>query len=266
MAKFISLGSGSSGNSYLLASSEGYVLIDVGIGIRLLKKYFSERGFDFSRIKAIFVTHEHADHVKSVGAVANKWNVPVYATAKVHRGMTFSYHMRTKLKSDLVRVMQVGTTVSVAGFRLTSFPVPHDSDENVGYEVNFGTHTLCLITDAGEVTDEIMNHMKRAEYLIIEANHDAEMLASGKYPFELKQRIAGGKGHLSNTAAAEALAQLNYDHLKHIWLCHLSEENNHPELARKTIEQYLRQKGIDVNKDVELTVLNRRSPSNIFDL
>lgn len=266
MAKFISFGSGSSGNCYLFESEQGSILIDAGIGIRTLKKLFMERGFDFSRLKAIFVTHEHADHVKSVGTVANNWHVPVFATAKVHQGMTLSYHMRTKLKKEWVCVMPPGSTVSAAGFTLTSFNVPHDSNENVGYEMTFGQSTLCLITDAGTVTDEMLNHLKRADYVILEANHDTAMLANGKYPEELKRRIAGEKGHLSNTDAAEALETLDFARVKHIWLCHLSQENNQPELARRTIEQHLRRNATFASHKVEITVLNRRSPSAIFDL
>ena len=137
---------------------------------------------------------------------------------------------------------------------------------NVGYMIRHDGINFCLITDAGHVTDEMKTFIQKANYLIIEANHDEEMLKGGTYPEYLKTRVAGNNGHLSNSSCAEALAENASPELKHVWLCHLSEENNHPELARKTVEMVLRSHGIIAGKDFLLDVLKRNTPSELYDL
>ena len=126
--------------------------------------------------------------------------------------------------------------------------------------------TFCIITDAGRITEEMGGYIMQADYLVIEANHDREMLMAGPYPAHLKERISCGTGHLSNDACGEAIARHMSEHLRHVWLCHLSEENNHPELARKTVEATLRSYGIVAGKDVQLDVLKRTIPTGIFTL
>jgi phosphoribosyl 1,2-cyclic phosphodiesterase len=144
--------------------------------------------------------------------------------------------------------------------------VPHDASENVGYEIQYGEVTFVIITDAGSITEEIKEHISNANYLVIESNHDEEMLMNGPYPQYLKSRIISPNGHLSNTDCGTVLAENITEKLKHIWLCHLSEENNHPELARKTVEVTLRSYGIIPGKDVQLEVLKRKIPSEVYDL
>ena len=140
-----------------------------------------------------------------------------------------------------------------------------DSD-NVGFLIEAGGVVFCLMTDAGHVTDEMASFIARAQYLVIEANHDPEMLQQGRYPEILKERIVSGHGHLSNKKSAIALAENFHEHLKHVWLCHLSEENNHPELARKTVETTLRSYGIIAGVDFSLEVLRRKIPTGPFQL
>lgn len=264
MFKFICFGSGSSGNCYYFQSAEGGFLIDIGIGVRALKKHFYDNGLSFSAIKAIFVTHEHADHVKAVGVIANELNVPVYATEAVHAGMQRNYCMSVKPKEELRRVMDKGSSINIAGFRIASFAVPHDSVENVGYLIECENRNFCLVTDAGFVTDEMKKNIKKADFLVVEANYDAEMLKMGPYPQYLKDRIGSHTGHLCNIDTAKLLAENGFDRLKKVWLCHLSEENNHPELARKTIESYLQGQGYLVGTDVEIMVLRRKVPSECY--
>ena len=126
--------------------------------------------------------------------------------------------------------------------------------------------TFCIATDVGYITDEIKPHISNADYLVIQANYDEEMLESGPYPIHLKLRISGSKGHLSNKDCGIALAENMTERLKHVWLCHLSEENNHPELARKTVETILRGYGIIVGKDLDLEVLKRKTPTGFYEL
>ena len=154
----------------------------------------------------------------------------------------------------------------MGSFRITPFSVPHDATENVGYQIEAEGITFCLITDAGSVTDEMRTYISQADYLVIEANHDVEMLTQGPYPMHLKNRILSATGHLSNNDCAVAIAENMKEGLKHVWLCHLSEENNHPELARKTVESVLRQYGIVAGKDFELEILKRKTPTGIYTL
>lgn len=266
MLKFICLGSGSSGNSYFLFTENYGILIDAGIGIRALKKYFYTCGLSFKQIKAIFVTHDHADHIKSVGSLANEFGLPVYATPLVHEGIQRNYCVSPKLQEEQIHFIQKEKTVRLDDFEITPFDVPHDSTDNVGYSVQYKNVNFCLITDAGHVTEDFGTYIERANYLVLEANHDEDMLMMGTYPAYLKGRIKGKYGHLSNKAAAQVLKEHVTEKLSHVWLCHLSEENNHPELARKTVDACLRSAGIIVGKDFELDVLKRRIPSEIYEL
>lgn len=266
MLKFICLGSGSSGNSYFLFSENYGILIDAGIGIRTLKKHFNTCGLSLKQIKAVLITHDHADHVKAVGSLANEYGIPVYATELVHGGIKRNYCVHPKLKEENIRFLQKGQTLELDHFVITPFDVPHDSADNVGYSVQYGDVNFCLITDAGHVTEQFGGYIAQANYLVLEANHDEDMLMMGPYPAYLKGRISGDYGHLSNKVAAQLLAEHVTDRLRHVWLCHISEENNHSELARKTVDTCLRSAGIVSGRDFELEVLKRRIPSEIYEL
>ena len=266
MLNFISFGSGSSGNSYCLYTEKDAIMIDAGVGPRLLKKYFSEYGLSFARIRGIFVTHDHADHIKSVGWASFDHGIPVYATHRVHAGIGRNVSVRHKVPPGMARVVAPGSEVSVGGFSVTPLPVPHDSSENVGYTIRFGGMVFCLITDIGHVTEDIKGMIASADYLVIEANHDEEMLMQGRYPQHLKERIISSLGHLSNHDCGVAIAENATERLKKVWLCHLSEENNHPELARKTVAGVLRNYGIVAGKDFALEVLRRRHPSGAYEI
>ena len=266
MLRFISFGSGSSGNSYYLYTETDSILIDVGVGIRSLKKHFHNYGLRFEDVHHIFITHDHADHVKSVGSLSTDYHLPVYATRKIHVGIERNYCVRKKIAPNHVHVIEKGVPLNVGEFKVTPFGVPHDSTDNVGYFVECEGVTFCLITDVGHITEEMHDFIGRSNYLVIEANHSEEMLLQGHYPQYLKDRILGPNGHLSNVACGHALADYASPALRHVWLCHLSEENNHPELARKTVEQILRSKGIVAGKDFELEVLRRKTPSEIYKL
>jgi hypothetical protein len=162
--------------------------------------------------------------------------------------------------------MKKNEPVQLGDFRITAFNVPHDSADNVGYRIEAEGIVFCLMTDAGHVTDEMKQYISEANYLVIEANHDTEMLFNGPYPDYLKERVNGLTGHLSNRACGEALVENATPRMQHVWLCHLSQENNHPELARKTVQMILQNSGIIVGKDFGLDVLKRRTPSDIFQL
>ncbi|MCR4919183.1 MAG: MBL fold metallo-hydrolase [Prevotella sp.] len=264
--RYISFGSGSSGNCSLLWTSTDALFIDAGVGIRLLKKYFAEYGVSLPHFCSILVTHDHADHVKCVGALCHDHSLPVYATAAVHHGIDRNYCVGRKVPAAYRRYLSYGQTEEVGAFRVTPFRVPHDSTDNVGFQIMWNNVCFVIITDAGCVTEEMAEHIRQANYLVIEANHDIEMLDNGPYPRILKERIKSDTGHLSNTACAQAVLQNATPKLRHVWLCHLSQENNHPVLAQKTMEATLRNNGIIVGIDFKLDVLRRRGVTGVYYL
>ena len=174
--------------------------------------------------------------------------------------------MTRKVADELKKEFMVGESIQMGEFLVRPFHVPHDASENVGYEIQVEGITFVVITDVGSITEDIRESISHANYLVIEANHDEEMVISGPYPEYLKKRILSSTGHLSNKDCGEVLANNMTESLKHVWLCHLSEENNHPELARKTVETILRSYGIVPGKDMELEVLRRQLPSGVYEL
>lgn len=264
MVQFICFGSGSSGNCYYLQADEFGILIDLGIGIRSLKKSFKDYGFCFDRIKAILVTHDHTDHIKAVGVLSREYHVPVYATEKVHSGMDRNYFMSKKVEQIHKMLISEGVSFEVGPFHVTPFNVPHDSSSCQGYFIKCEEVKLCLITDAGCVTSEMQDYLQAANYVILESNYDPMMLDTGPYPPYLKKRIASPNGHLSNQDAATALVNSLTPETKRVWLCHISEENNHPELVRKTIETAYCQAFVQSPPQVE--VLKRKQASPIYEL
>ena len=263
--KFMSLASGSSGNCYYLATDNTAILVDAGIGIRTIKKVFKERMLNLEGIQAVLVTHDHADHIKAVGHLGEKHGIPVYTTPEIHEGMKHSYCMTERLSPERTRFIRKEETFSVGDFTITCFEVPHDGTDNVGYCINIDGKIFSFLTDLGHITPTAAEYICKANYLVLEANYDEEMLKMGPYPQYLKERIAGPNGHMSNRETADFLAENINESLKYIWLCHLSKDNNHPELAYKTVELSLRNKGIIVGKDVQVIALKRNTPSDIYE-
>ena len=262
--RFLSLASGSSGNCYFLGTEQYGILIDAGIGVRTIRKVLKEYGLSLSMIRAVLVTHDHADHIKAVGYLGEKHGIPVYSTPEIHRGINKSYCMTEKLSTS-VRYLYKDTPFMLDDFRITAFEVPHDGTDNVGYCIEVDGKVFSFLTDLGCITPIAAQYILKANYLVIEANYDEEMLKMGPYPFYLKQRIAGPNGHMCNRDTAEFLAENMHEQLAHVWLCHLSKDNNHPELAYKTVELILRSKGVLVGKDVQLTALKRNTPTGMYE-
>lgn len=266
MLRFISFGSGSCGNCYYLFTDEYGLLIDLGISTRKLKKYFLDYGLKLADVKSVLVTHDHADHVKAVGMFCNTAGVPAYATAEVHEGIRRNYVVRKKIDPENARTIRKNEPFTLGDMTITAFNVPHDSMDNVGYRIEACGTIFCLMTDVGHITEEMTELINDANYLVIEANHDEEMLQQGPYSEHLKARVSSQTGHLSNSQCANALVNYASTNLKHVWLCHLSEENNHPELARKTVEQALLNAERFDGARIKLDVLRRNMPSEVFEL
>lgn len=267
MTQFICFGSGSSGNCYYLSADGQGLIIDLGIGLRNFKKYFRDYGLSFGAINAILVTHDHTDHIKSVGALSSQFHLPVYALDCVHAGMQRNYFMSKKIATEQQHVIQPGEPFTIGIFTVTPFTVPHDSSANTGYFITTPDTTFCLITDAGHFTPEMEAYVSKARHLVIEANYDADMLQSGPYPAFLKRRIAGPNGHADNADTAAFLAaHLNVE-VAHVWLCHLSEENNHPEISLRTVcDTICTEPRLGIEKAKCIETLKRKTPSELYEL
>jgi phosphoribosyl 1,2-cyclic phosphodiesterase len=253
---FFSLSSGSCGNSCFLGNSRYGILIDAGIGPRIIKKRLAHYGVELPSIMAVLITHDHADHIKSVGFLGGKLHIPVYATREVHRAMAKHLHTGNGLNGSM-RYVEKGTPFRIEEFDITAFDVPHDSADNSGYFIRFGDQAFTLATDVGAITGEVARYVCMANHLVIESNYDEAMLDRSNYPYFLKQRIASGAGHLSNRQTAEFLADNYSPSLRNIWLCHLSGDNNSPDVAYRAVESRLAEKGVKVGRDVALHVLQR---------
>ncbi|MDR0754345.1 MAG: MBL fold metallo-hydrolase [Prevotellaceae bacterium] len=258
---FISLASGSSGNCFYIGTADCAILIDAGIAVRNIKKRLHNAGLDLNKVRAVFITHDHIDHIKSAGVLSEKSFLPVYATAKTHDAMENSCIFRQKVHSNKY-VMDKNLPVAFDDFTVEAFGISHDGCDCVGYTVHFSGKRFTLITDLGYICENAKEHIVNANYLVIEANYDEQMLDSGTYPLSLKQRIKSSTGHLSNVQTADFLAENINEKLSHVWLCHLSKDNNSPHLAYKTVTEKLKEKNININ----LYVLPRTSPSDVFVL
>ncbi len=259
------LASGSSGNCYYLGNENGGILIDVGIPFSDISKALSHEGINLKNgaIKAILITHDHADHIRTVGQLASSCHCPVYASQKVHRAMAHCRYIYEDL-SPYRRYISPDEEVEILGFKVQAFPVPHDSKENFGYYIHLRDFKFTLATDIGQITPDIERYAALSEYLVVEANYDEDMLFSGNYPAFLKKRVSGPLGHISNRETAELLARIYHNDLKKVWLCHLSKENNNPEVCLKTIDNRLFLEGIRVGKDLDLITLKRHVPSSMY--
>lgn len=262
--RFQSLASGSSGNCYYVGNSSHGILIDAGISARAIRRCLRDIQVDFDRIWGIFVTHDHADHIRGIGTLGERFHIPVYTTRKVHEGINRSYCVTQKL-STCQKYIEKYESVEVGGFRITSFPVSHDATDSVGYTVEYDGKKITFATDLGYVGQEVIEHLSQSDYMVLEANYDEHMLLTGHYPQYLKRRIIAETGHLSNDQAGKCLANHYHERLQHIFLCHLSKENNMPELAYSTIQRHLENKNIKVGEDVFLTTLERFTPSELYE-
>ncbi len=261
--RFQSFGSGSSGNCYFIGNASSGLLIDAGIGVRTTRKYLKNLGLDFENIWGVFITHDHADHIKAVGPIGEKHRVPVYTTRKVHEGIQRSYAVTEKLYSSK-KYIEKGETIQVGEFKVTAFEVSHDATDNVGYTIEYKEKRFTFATDLGFIGEEVAKHLETSDYMVLEANYDDQMLRQGSYPVYLKNRIIAETGHLSNDQTGLFLAEKYNKRLQHVFLCHLSRENNLPEIAYTTVQNHLEEKQIVVGKDLELVTLDRLNPSELY--
>ena len=261
MTRFISLSSGSNGNCYYIGNDDVSFLIDVGVGGRTIRKRLGLLGIDINDVDFVLVTHDHVDHIKYLGSFTEHYHKPVFATKELHRALDSHFCTRGRLYGS-VKDTEAGVTSECLGVKFTPFRVPHDAHDTVGYHIDFFGTTFTFITDLGAVTDDVVKYCSMASHLIVESNYDRTMLLNGPYPPELQHRIMNGHGHLSNEQAAELLRAVVGKDVQSVFLCHLSENNNTPELALESASAALQDAGAT---HILLEALPRRTSSQIFE-
>ncbi len=248
---FCSFGSGSSGNSCYVGSAEGGLIVDVGIRAEELERCLASNGISMKHVKGVLLTHDHSDHVKYVYALLrNHRHLKLFCTNRVLNGMLRKHSISKRIKEYHVPIFKE-IPFKMLDFEITAFDVPHDGSDNMGFSIEFDSRRFVVATDLGEVTERARFYMSRANYLMIEANYDAHMLRIGRYPEYLKARIASGSGHLDNRQTAAFLTEIINPGLNHIFLCHLSQDNNTPEIALGTVREALESKGLKVGNAME---------------
>jgi phosphoribosyl 1,2-cyclic phosphodiesterase len=230
--RFACLGSGSEGNGLLVEVGSTRVLIDCGFGVRDTVSRLARIGVSPETLTAILVTHEHADHIGGVASFAARFGTPVWLTFG-----TLSVVAERFAGLDRIYGFDSHDTFAVGAIEVRPFPVPHDAREPVQFVCSDGQWRLGVLTDLGMSTAYVESSLSGCDALVLECNHDLDMLANGDYPYPLKQRIAGKFGHLDNGAAAGLLAKIDTSRLKHLIAAHLSQHNNRPELARAALAE-----------------------------
>lgn len=257
--------SGSSGNCYYLGTRERGVLIDAGISARTIQKHLREMGLDFQNIMGVLVTHDHADHIRAVGTLGERVHIPIYTTRAIHEGIDRNYGVQEKLRTSR-RYFEKGVEWELFGMRIMTIGISHDSTDCLSYVIDFHGQRFMIVTDCGEPNRMLEDYIGTANHLVIEANHDENMLLNGPYPTYLKQRILSPRGHQSNRTCGELIARNYHEGLRNIFLCHLSKENNDPGVAVETIKELLAQEHIVAGEDVYLKALERLEPSEVYEL
>jgi phosphoribosyl 1,2-cyclic phosphodiesterase len=228
-----SLGSGSSGNATIVQASDGFtlthLLIDCGLGIRELAKRLGQAGMLAEHVDAIFITHEHADHIGCAKSLVLRERIPVYMSHGTYVAIGEPDF------EGLLRIVADGTEVTIGAMQVRPFTVPHDAREPLQLTCTDGATRVGILTDLGRASDHVLQELAGCATLLLECNHDPEMLEKGSYPWPLKRRISGGWGHLANETAAQIALALRAQGLKQVVAAHLSEQNNHPDLARAAL-------------------------------
>ncbi|MDR2940727.1 MAG: MBL fold metallo-hydrolase [Clostridiales bacterium] len=252
--KFCSIASGSDGNCIFVSSGSTKILIDSGLSGITIQKSLLGIGVEPSEIDAIFITHEHKDHIHGAGILSRRFSIPIYACEQTWFNMnTFIGPISEKNKHYIYRQ----ESCFINDMKIVPFEIPHDAISPVGYTIFTEGCKISVATDIGHITDTIKQNISDSDILLIESNHDLDMLKNGPYPYVLKKRIMGGFGHLSNDACGHLLVDIMSEKLKYIFLGHLSRENNNPSLAYKTVSSILTENNIDIGGNLQLSVANR---------
>lgn len=257
------IASGSSGNCIYIGTDKHKILVDAGISGKKITAGLKEIGVDPEEIQGVFITHEHSDHIKGAGIISRKYNWPIYATQGTWDVM-LEENKIGKVLAENIKVVDKEKPLNFEGLEIMPYSIYHDAADPVGYTFSYGQKKMSIATDLGHVDQKILRHLKDSHLILLESNHDVGMLQAGGYPYYLKQRILSETGHLSNELAAKALLGVYHENLEHAILGHLSRENNFPDLAYITAKNKLEDNGIQVGKDIKVSVANREKVSEIY--
>ncbi len=249
--KFLPVASSSKGNCTYIASDSAKIIIDCGITAKKLCESLNQHDIDIKEINGVFVTHEHIDHIKGIGVLSRKYRIPIYATIK-----TWDAIKRCSTIGDiderLINYVYKEESCVIDDIVIKPFAISHDAIDPVGYNVYINDKKVSVCTDLGVVTEGLNEKLSNSNILLIESNHDIRMVETGSYPFQLKRRILGHRGHLSNASCAELLLSLESKEIEHIYLGHLSDENNNPLLALDTVKNMLKVNNFKDNVNIRL--------------
>ena len=259
-----SIASGSSGNCIYVGSDNTHLLVDTGISKKRIEEGLKELEIKGEELDGILITHEHSDHIQGLGVFSRKYEVPVYATPGTIQGI-LNYSGLGKVPDGLFHPIHTDEPFLLGDVTVSPFAISHDANEPSGYRLECGGKSVAVATDLGKYDDYTVEHLKKLDAVLLEANHDIHMLEVGGYPYYLKQRILGDRGHLSNELSGRLLCDILHDNLKHIVLGHLSKENNYAKLAYETVKLEVtladnEYKGEDLN----MFVANRDTVSDII--
>lgn len=260
--KYISVASGSSGNCHFIQTGKTRLIIDAGISGKRIEEGLNIHDETLKKVNGIFVTHEHIDHVQSVGVISRKYDLPIYATQGTWDGMRETIK---NIKEHNIRVIKCGKKIELEDVEVMPFTISHDAKEPCGYTIYNGKKQIAVATDMGFVSDEVFHYLQKSDLAAIEANYDHEMLKYSTYPPELKARIRSDVGHLSNMESGFLACALAKAGTKRILLAHLSKENNMPNLAYQTVEEILKSHNISA-EEVGLDILKRNCVSDVYTI
>lgn len=260
-----SIASGSSGNCIYLGEEDGGILIDAGISRKRIVTGLERKGLSLDDIKAIFITHEHSDHISGLGPVLRKNPIPVYATADTVSAIWEKTNMNN-ISPELFHSIRLEEEIEAGEMLVRPFSISHDAVDPVCYTVEKQGKRAAVATDMGCFDDTIIRVLGQCDSVLIEANHDINMLQVGPYPYSLKMRILGNKGHLSNTSCADLIKEILHKDLKHLVLGHLSRENNFPQLAYRTVLDELEKTETWGTLDTRLMVASRDEPTELLKI
>ncbi|AZR74930.1 metallohydrolase [Anoxybacter fermentans] len=257
--QFSILASGSSGNSILVSTEQNKILIDAGLSGKRILEFLSKVGVGGEEIDAILLTHEHVDHIRGAGVLSRRFNIPIFANEGTWLAAA----------KDLGKIPEANCKIfdgpfSFGSMDIQPFSISHDAADPVGYVIRSGKAQLGIATDMGYVTEEVLQALKGVDHVILESNHDLEMLKMGPYPWSLKKRIMSNVGHLSNDDAGACVVKLAENCTPCIYLAHLSKDNNIPELAFLTVKNTIEDHGLCLNYDIRIEYTYRDRPTALF--
>ena len=259
--KFCSLYSGSSGNCQYIKTENATIIVDAGLSGKRIQQEIVNIGEDPKKIDAIFITHEHIDHIQGAGIMSRRLNIPIYANEKTWEAMSPCIG---DIKSHNIKIL--GEHVQIGDLTVKPFDISHDSAHPVGYNIFYKNKKISLVTDTGCVNETITNSIIDSDLLLVESNHDEDMVLIGPYPWSLKRRVLSEFGHMSNDTAGHLIAKIIKKGTEIVLLGHLSKENNFPELAYKTVESILLENSIDVNPGICLDLTYRDRSSKVYEI